>query len=96
MSSGDNSTQLPGLLWNLMRLYAKGLTECMGLKSINVGIIIFIMHLNLKITVFPLCRIIHFNNMDWSFPSKYTMYFRTEFFKQREVLQVLNMVNLIG
>lgn len=51
----------------------------MGLKSINVAIIIFIMNHNLKIAVFTLCRIIYSNNMDWSFPPKYTIYFRTDF-----------------
>lgn len=76
-------------------MYAKGLAQGMGLKSINVAIIIFIMNHNLKIAVFTLCRIT-FNNMDWSFPPKYTTYFRTDFLKQKEVLQELNTVKLIG
>jgi len=53
------------------------------------------MYQNLKIAVFTLGRIIYSNNMDWSFPPKYTMYFRTEFLKQREVLKESNIVKLI-
>lgn len=51
----------------------------MGLKSINVATVIFIMNQNIKMAVFTLCRIIYSNNMDWSFPPKYTIEFRTDF-----------------